>query len=163
MQHRRWSGHRKHQPRTRRDRCDVWCGRKHHLWASTGLVMESWSQLLGLLGLFLPSGYTEIRSRPSGPNRPNLDQKWAKACGKTNLTRLKDHVHALVGAQGPPGPIRWYANFPTWGFEPTQVMRAGPGWAKCTKSLLCDLVGPPFSNSSPWAPRPTHQVGYGDP
>ena len=83
LHHRRCSGQRKHQPRTRRDRCDVWCGRKHHLWASTGLVMESWSQLLGLSGLFPPSGYTEIRSRPSGPNRPNLDQKWAKACGKT--------------------------------------------------------------------------------
>ena len=96
LHHRRCSGQRKHQPRTRRDRCDVWCDRKHHLWASTGLVMESWSQLLGLLGQFNfhlvatqkydlgPAGQTARTLTKNGPR--HVGKQFNKAQGPRTRT-----------------------------------------------------------------------------
>ena len=78
---------------------------------------------------------------------------------ENKLTGLRDHVHALGSAQEPSGRTRvkrrsWVISHR--GIVPTQAMRAGPEWAKGTKSVLCDLVGPSFSNNNPWATDLTH-------
>jgi len=74
---------------------------------------------------------------------------------ENKLTGLRDHVHALGSAQEPSGRTRvkrrsWVISHR--GIVPTQAMRAGPEWDKGTKSVLCDLVGPSFSNNNLWEP-----------
>ena len=133
--------------------------KKHHLWANMGLgqgVLVAAVRVIRVIFAqrVLRNTISAQRAKPHEPG-PVMGQ----GMRENKLTGLRDHVHALGSAQGPSGRTRvkrrsWLISHR--GIVPTQAMRAGPEWAKGTKSVLCDLVGPSFSNNNPWAPALTH-------
>ena len=133
--------------------------KKHHLWANMGLGQGVLVTAVRVIRVIFAqrvhrNTISAQRAKPHEPGPVMGQGMW-----ENKLTGLRDHVHALGSAQGPSGRTRvkrrsWLISHR--GIVPTQAMRAGPEWAKGTKSVLCDLVGPSFSNNNPWATDLTH-------